>query len=302
MKKIISTLLILALCLGLCACGSEKEEIVLPTKPQQMTVPSLPAGESQSDAAEESTETADPTGETFPWEAEFREEDYSRHEGIIDNVGDVVVWKENGFSSPTRRQLVYQYDGDMDDNYYYPNGTFSHTYFYGADGTYIENHYLDNGRIEIEGNNSIMYAGTNVYYKHINPDGSYQETKCAENGNPMYSIEQHANGYYSEFRYHDNGNPRKIIIIDPASETHQEEEYYENGSMKCIKSQTPEHTTEEQYDEEGFHTYFYSKNADYEIELTADEAGKLVKVIENGNIIEDAATLAQYAQSYNFRQ
>ncbi len=33
----------------------------------------------------------------------------------------------------------------------------------------------------------------------------------------------------------------------------------------------------------------------------ADESGKLVKAIENGQTMEDPAVLEQYAQDYNFR-
>lgn len=300
MKKVIFMLLILAMCCGLCACSTEAE-IVLPTKPQQMAVPSLPARAPQNDedAASEGTESAEPTGDTYPWEGEFREEDYDRFEGVIENDADIITWKENGFMSQTRRKLTYWHNGDIEDTYYYPSGNISHSYWYGADGTYWEAHYLDNGYIEIDGNSSMMYTGTNIYFKEIYPDGSYREHHRDNDGTPTFSIELDANGVYTECRYYKNGNYSKIITSDPVSGTYQEEEYYENGNMKYIKNQTPENTVEEQYDEEGYHTYFYSKNADWEIELTADETGKLIRVVENGETIEDPERLAQYAQGYN---
>ena len=94
---------------------------------------------------------------------------------------------------------------------------------------------------------------------------------------------------------------KKSVCKDPVTESSTEQEYYENGKMKRIKTQTAEILSEERYDEEGFRTYFYTKNADYEVELTADETGKLIKVIENGEVKEDETTLAQYANSFNFR-
>ena len=307
MKKFIAMLLLLAVCCGLCACGfgiGKAEEIVLPTAPEQIAKPTQPVRESQNgtDTTAESTEAYESIGETYPWEAAFNEAEYSRMEGIIDNVADIIVWKENGFSSPTVRQLEYRYDGNIVDNYYYPSGTFSHTYQYNADGSYIEAHYLDNGRIEIEGNNSHVFSGTNIYYKQIQPDGSYQESVKDENGNLVYHIQQSANGDYLEIRYYKNGNCSVYVCNEPTAGYYTEQESYEDGSTKRIKQTSPGSTCEEYLDEDGFRTYFYNKTADYEIELTADETGKLVKVVENGVTIEDTAIIAQYAQSFNFKE
>ena len=115
-------------------------------------------------------------------------------------------------------------------------------------------------------------------------------------------INTSADGIYSETYFFENGNMRKSIVDDPVMGEYLDQEYYENGNLKYSKYQTPEQTIEARCDEEGFHTYYYTKGPDWEQACIADETGKLVKVVENGVVKEDAATLAQYAIDYNFKE
>lgn len=320
MKKITAILLILALCLGLCACGGK--DIELPTRPVQAAAPNQSAAvpQSSTDAAEESTEAIDPTGETYPWETEFNGEDYISFEMEAPNGDKFVTWREGSIFGTERRNLYEWPDGNIEDSYYYPSGNCSHSYMWYTNGSYQEHHYLDNSYIE----DGVTHMGTVVYFKQVNPDGTWNETHCDENGNVTYSASLSADGIYwesrsfedgtrkdvsddpntgvhSESEYYANGNIKRSVYKDAAG-NYTEGEYYENGNLKYMKNQSPEYTSEERCDEEGFRTYFYSKNADYEIELTADESGKLVKVIENGTEVQDPAIIAQYARDYNFKE
>ena len=302
MKKIFVLLLALALCAGLCGCGG-KAEIEVPTKPIPSAAPSQSAEVSQSstDAAAENTEALEPTGETYPWEAEFREEDYVKFEYTAPNGDKGITWREGSIFGTERRNLYeWAESGNIEDCYYYPSGNASHSYTWGSDGSYHEAHYLDDGYIDLE--NRITHNGTILYEKNIYPDGAESEYLFDENGCPIYMINTSADGIYSETYFFENGNMRKSIVDDPVMGEYLDQEYYENGNLKYSKYQTPEQTIEERCDEEGFHTYYYTKGPDWEQACIADETGKLVKVVENGVVKDDAATLAQYARDYNFKE
>lgn len=307
MKIIIAVVLAIVLCLGLCACDAgavleemlteEPEEIILPTVPQIQ----VPAPISQNDAeTEDGTEAIDPAEETYPWETEFNEEGYEYHEEKFSH-GKIISWHKNFIPA---RQITYWNDGRVYDNYFYPNGNLSHGYQWEADGLYVEFRYLDNGYIETKEDGAIIsHTGTNIYQKFVNSDGYWGETHFDENEIPVKTISGGADGSYEEVCYFENGDISRHTHDSPNGE-HYEYEYYENGCEKYSKHQSPEYTTEQRFDEEGFCTYFYYKDtaADYEIELISDESGKLVKAVENGSVIEDAAALAQHAKNYNFRQ
>lgn len=299
MKKIIATLLVLSLCLGLCACGGG-EEIELPTKPQ-IAVPELPAGANSEEAVENGTGAVEPTGETHPWEAEFREDDYVKLEYTAPNGDKGITWREGSIFG-TERRCLYEWveSGTINDSYYYPSGNTSHEYTWYTDGAYDEAHYLDNGYVDLE--KGMTHMGAQVYYKRIEADGTWYENHCDENGYPVRVISKSADGTYSESCYFDNGNTSKNVSDNSTTGEYQEQEYYENGSFKYCKYITPDFTVEERCDEEGFHTYYYTKGADWEQECIADETGKLVKVIENGTEVQDPAIIAQYARDYNFRE
>ena len=344
MKKILAILMLLALCLGLCACGGE--EVALPTKPAQSTPQNMPvAQEIQSSASGEVQETTESTGETYPWEAEFNEKDFVKFNVTAPKGEKITTWKEGSMFGTERRYLCQYPNGDIMDEYYYPSGNASHCYTWYADGSYSESHHLDDGYTDLE--KKMTYSGTTIYQKDIYADGSWNETHCDKNGTVTYAAsldtegtyweyylfedgtsrdvsdnpntgehsesEYYANGNtkkwisddpeagtYSESEYYENGNVERSVYKDSATEYCSEQEYFESGNLKHSKNQSPESTMEERYDEEGYRTYFYSKGNGWEIELTADETGKLVKVSENGTVYEGAAIPAHYASDYNF--
>lgn len=181
-----------------------------------------------------------------------------------------------------------------------------------ADGFYLEEQYFEDGTCKTVREDPATGERTETEYyengdvkKNVSNNeqtGTYSEYECYENGNMKKCVyKDPATGYSEEQEYYENGNMKKSVCKDPVTESSTEQEYYENGKMKRIKTQTAEILLEERYDEEGFRTYFYDKNADYEVELTADETGKLIKAIENGEVKEDETTLAQYANNFNFR-
>ena len=156
------------------------------------------------------------------------------------------------------------------------------------DGSYSESYYYDTYSISINGNTNTGERSESEYY---------------ENGVIKKSISNNAQtGAYSEYENYENGTMKRSVYKDPAAESYTEQEFFESGKIKYSKNQMPDFTCEERYDEEGYHTYFYSKSADEELECICDETGKLIKVIQNGEVKEDEATLAQYASSYNFRE
>lgn len=178
-------------------------------------------------------------------------------------------------------------DGYYRESSYDENGNLVSEIIRHPDGSYSESYYYDTYSIIINGN-------TNT--------GERSEAECYENGVVKKSVWNNAQtGAYSEYENYENGTMKKSVYKDPAAESYTEQAYYESGKLKSSKAQMPDYTSEEHCDEEGYRTYFYSRDAQYEIELTADESGKLVKVVENGEVKEDEETLAQYASSYNFR-
>lgn len=326
MKKIFIVLLALTICLGLCACNSnvvssEEVPITLPAVPEPVTIPPQPSG-----TARENTE---PTGETYPWEAEFQEEGYKKFNiGLADQNGDTgtgICWAKSTPMKPARQLNMY-YNGDVEDTYWgYPDSDFpSHQIFYGADGSYLEQHFLNNGYYE-EGT-GIAYWGTTVYTKEIKADGSYWEYQNNEAGITLYSIYTEASGYYVATYYYEDGSIQNKTFNDPVTGDYQfeertesgtlrkfvlsnsitgelnEQEFYDNGKPKYIKSQNKDFTQMARYDESGYCTYFYQKDAAGELELISDETGKLVSCLRNGEPMDDPALLERNAATYNFRR
>ncbi len=281
MKKCIALFLILTLCL--CGCSDVdvmfsknpyKEEIILPTIPTQVSnLPTISQNSEETDT--EDTQEEVPSGTVAPWETEFDEAGYTV---IKDEFGEGVAYCWNkGYKNG--RQVVYYNDGRIEDTYYYPSGAWSHCCSWGSDGSYSEVRWLDNGEV------------------NIMPDG----TKVSGMGTLCYSKTIRTDGSYEEMHYYPNGNLSKQITEDPSAEAYCELEFYENGMQNYAKYQTPSEEREERYDEEGFMTYLHTKQADYELEILTDDSGKVVKVIENGQTLEDPAALDQFAVGYNFR-
>lgn len=113
---------------------------------------------------------------------------------------------------------------------------------------------------------------------------------------------------YSEVEYYENGNEKWASAREPSTGFTSEQEYYENGNRKYIKTCDPQMEREIQYNEDGYCTYSRCINyrddgsAYYEIECFGDEAGNLVKVIENGEEITDKKFLSDRVGEYHFRQ
>lgn len=292
MKKVITILMLLALCLGLCACGGSGESVELPTKPAQSAPQKQPVADGTSGEGQETTES---TGETHPWDVEFNEADYDKFEGIRDD-GDVITWKENGFSSDTRRQVVYYHNGDIEDTYYYRSWLPSHSYWWGADGSYRESYYLDNGRFEImDGETASISYGTMVYLKQIDPDGTEYETFYDENGTPTFSSYKEANGSYSEFYYFENGNTSKYFYDNPATGEHIEQEYFENGSPKKYVSDNSEAGTHSEQE------YYESGNAKKSVyKDSAAGFSSEQEYHENGNMKQSKSWSAEYTSEQRY--
>ena len=277
MKKSIAVFLVLALCF--CGCSAKEvllppeEEIVLPSIPTPVPAQKLPAlPEDGGDQGTESKQTA----EKYPWETEFYPTGYTVRKENFDE-GRAITWIK-GYKNG--RSIVYYNSGRIEDSYFYPSGAKSHMCTYNEDGSYSEVRWMDNGDVvTMPDGTKISSIGTLVYTKYINVDGSWEEVQINFEGIAEHRFCQLADGSYKEYWYYENGNFRKFITGDPAAGTYQEETY----------------------DEEEFLTYVHTKNTDYEIEMFTDENGKLVKVIENEQTIEDSAALAQYVTSYNFR-
>lgn len=322
MKKNIAMLIIFTLCLSLCACGADVQQsdgASVQNKP-------VNSGKTQNAVSDEVVEDTEAVEETYPWEAEFREEDYYRLEsGVLPNGDEAVTWLEGEFLDRKVRELyTWGESGDVRDTYFYPNGNISHEYMRYADGTFQESHYLDNEQTESE--QQVSQQGTRIYLKQVNPDdswyeyhynenevltlsasmeanGTYSESYYFEDGNIKKSVSNNdQTGAYMEYEYYENGSMKRSVYKDSAAGTYTEQECFENGSMKYNKNESAEYAMEDRFDEEGYHTYYCYKNPEYELELIADETGKLVKVIENGEVKEDEETLAQCAQTYKFRQ
>ena len=127
MKKFIAIMLIFAICCGLGIYfymdhmqQKTVEELVLPTVPQ-IAVPTLPAREDSGETAEEATgeaaEPTDPTGETYPWEAEFDEEDYAIDSGFSGQNKITSYHVGTIFGRRVRRVDEYA-NGKVEDTYY----------------------------------------------------------------------------------------------------------------------------------------------------------------------------------------
>ena len=245
MKKYIALLILLTLSLGLCACGGGTEDIELPTRPQQ----SLPNDAIQIATTEQSDESQDLTGETYPWETEFNEEDYVKFEFTAPDGEKITTWREGTILGREARQIYEWTDGTIEDSYYYPSGNKSHSYKWGADGSYSEMYFLDDGYTDLA--KHTTYSGTVIHEKTISADGAEFEMNCDENGVVSFTATKEADGTYSEYSYFPNGNPSKNICDNPNTGEHSEYEYYENGNTRRTfysNTSTGEHSEYEYYE------------------------------------------------------
>lgn len=323
MKKIIILLLLLSLCVGLCACGAE--EPALPAAPQSAPDKETPTVSENTEATTsgDTPEAAEPTEETNIWTAEFREEDYSSFNVTAPNGEKITTWREGGLFGLEVRAVTEYPSGTIEDCYYYPSGHPYKIITTLPDGEVSEKWMLDSGYVDPE--TGISYSGTMIYFKQTMADGWEYETFWDENGviiretsksnDGVYRTTDYENGItaketssnpntgeYQEAEYFENRKQKASVYDNASTGVHQEEAYFENGNLKFLKIIDSMGTQEEHYDEDGFCTYCYVKTSNYEIELIADENGKLAKAVENGNVTEDPVALSQYAQEYKFRE
>ena len=279
MKRVVVAFAVFVLCLCGCSVNEilETQEMVFPEIPTQMAAANLPTTPQDGTGLhEEATEASEPTEETYPWDKKFLEADYTVTKEVFGG-GEAFAWMKGYVKG---RQVIYYNTGEVEDTYYYPNGFQSHQYWWGADGSYTEFHYLDNGYIETrEDGSQVVHLGTTVYYKQIAADGSWYEIYRNAEGIQVLEIYQYPDGRYEERRYYETGEHSQYVSHDPTAETYREE----------------------WYDKEGFLTYCCVKSAEYALELTSDENGKLIRAVENGQPVEDPDALAKFAGDYGFR-
>ena len=298
MKKFIAILLILTLCLVLSACGEaastvKPEDIVLPTRPEALESPTQPVWDNYKNSNPEPTEPIAPTEEPAPWEVEFNEADYD-----LFQISEQISYRIGGRNGREVRNIETRSDGIVLDIYLYPSGNMSHCYEYRPDGIFREVHCLDNGYTD---ENDVSHAGTCIYQKIVNPDGTWHEIHWNENGAIMRDITMSIDSIYEEVNYYENGKTRHTISSIPSADTYSEAEYYETGFVKRVVFQSSQLSQEDHYDRVGYQTYRYVNGAGFEIELISNEDGKLIKIIENGEVKEDEATLTEYARTHKFR-
>lgn len=299
MEKFAAILLILTLCLGLCACGpaessvNKPEAVILPTKPEALEAPTQPVWENYKNSNPENTEPISPTQEPAPWDVEFNEADYD-----VFQISEQISYRTGGLNGREVRNIETRPDGVVLDVYLYPSGNMSHCHEYHPDGTFREVHCLDNGYTD---ENNVSHAGTCIYQKIIYPDRTWSEIHWNENGAIIRDITMGADSIYAEVNYYEDGKTRLTISSNPTAGIYNEAEYYETGFVKRVVFQSPQLSQEDHYDRVGYQTYRYVNGAGFEIELISDENGKLIKIIENGEVKEDEATLSEYAGAHNFR-
>lgn len=272
MKKYIALLILLTLSLGLCACGGGTEDIELPTRPQQ----SLPTEVTENATTDQSAESQDPIGETYPWETEFNEENYVKFEFTAPDGEKITTWREGTILGREARQIYEWTDGTIEDSYYYPSGNKSHSYKWGADGSYSEMYFQDDGYTDLA--KHTTYSGTVIHEKTISADGAEFEMNCDENGVVSFTATKEADGTYSEYSYFPNGNPSKNICDNPNTGEYSEYEYYENGNARKVISDNP--NTGEYYENE----FFENGNVKHSVHKDSTDYYTEQEYFDNGSL------------------
>ena len=222
--KMVIALLVVAALLGITQFYKESIESIETNTEEKIAnliiVPGKPEAAEGNFAAVALPES---TGEPYPWEAEFQEENYEVSMESYADGTKYLTWLDND-TGVRRRILSQDKDGNIFDDYCYSSSQPGLTYEYYADGSYNELRRLDAEEGQI---------GQLIYQRHLDADGSISE-------------------------YH--------------------------------------------WNEDGYHTYYYYRHGNTEIELIGDKTGKLIKYTNDGVIIEDPAILAEYAKNFGFRE
>ena len=118
------------------------------------------------------------TGEPYPWEVEFRPEDYKVLLMWDQPDSKCIEWSDPN-TGVVARQLNHSPEtGHICDNYYYPSGSMSHVYEYDADGSYSECRRLDGGEYAV--------YGQLIYQRTIDANGIISEYHYNEEGYRTY--------------------------------------------------------------------------------------------------------------------
>lgn len=219
----------------------------------------------------------------------FQELDYNVIESTAEDGTRMVEYYTRDATPRLVRWYCAYTNGDVSDDYYYPDGSKRYSYWCKADGSAAGVYYDE--------------SGAEIKSVHDYPDGEHGERLYYENGNQKsYLAENSVTGARKEIHCYESGELKTVISDDPSTGIRSETEYFENGNIRHNKEQGADYAFEEQFDEEGFLTYYYSKRVGTVVECITDETGALVKYIENGEITEDPESLAIMAQSYKFRK
>lgn len=337
MKKVISLLLIFALCFSLAAC----DEGNVSNNPASQENPSNNAAAVPDE--NRGTTTTQEDGEEADYE--FVEPTTVQVETGEDGTRYTYYMDANGM---LMRAIIVPADGSTSETTFGKNGQPIHSIGTMPDGSEYETTYGKNGQ------------PIHNFYKWI--DGTEEDQRYNENGQLISliykfpdgsSVEQHYDSYF------ENGNPGKITYIDLYGERTEEydeqgnliyashklsdgehaEEQYENGSLICRTSTLPsgnqierhyengaeikyvEHTYNEagiliqtviqdrktnvneywDYNDEGvLIAYTYSLYPTVNKVYYFDESGALIQFNDNGTIINDPEELAKIAADLDF--
>ena len=336
MKRIISIFLILFL---LTACGKNVE-------PQPETGENLPS--SATEPEELIAEEIEINGARFI--------EYRNKEGVL--IWDEFVMPDGSYGEEhyydaekglLRYMISHNADGSINEFYCYPDGTPHKDIFQNADGSFLEQHYANDGWVDQQ--TMTFYPGTVVYIYSTDAQGNLthklelaedlsgeewelfshgqiQETRYNAGKIPEFCLAYHPEeGWWTEYRYYEDGTLRQSVGEDPATGIRDEWEYYPSGSQKSISVDYMESDayiyteyyengrrshyicveedgtkTETKYNQAGYYTYLYSKNARDETEHFADENGNLLKYVENGTVYEGDAIPSWIAESFTEMQ
>ena len=271
MKRIGLFLIVLCIFTVFAACGGEPEQTEPPAVPQ--TVPE----ETVASLAVESPEAEG-----------FQESDYNVIESTAADGTRMVEYYTRDAAPRLIRWYCEYTNGDISDDYYYPDGSKWYSYWCKADGSSAGVYYDE--------------TGSEIKSVHDYSDGEHGERLYYENGNQKsYLAQNSVTGARKEIHCYESGNLKTVISDDPSTGIRSETVYFESGNIRHNKEQGTDYAFEEQFDEEGFLTYYYSKRVGTVVECFTDETGALVKYIENGEIIEDPEALANIARGYKFR-
>ena len=182
--KMVIALLVVAALLGITQFYKESIESIEANTEEKIAnliiVPEKPEAAEGNFAAVALPES---TGESYPWEAEFQEENYEVSMESYADGNKFLTW----FDSDTgvrRRVLSQDKDGNIGDYYYYPTEQPGLTYEYYADGSYTELRRLDAEEGQI---------GQLIYQRSVAADGSTSEYHWNKDGCSTYYYYKHGN-------------------------------------------------------------------------------------------------------------